>query len=560
MPFGLKNAGATYQRLVNKMFAEQLGKTMEVYIDHMLVKSLEEKDHVKHLQDCFKQLNLDNMKLNPAKYRFAVTSGEFLEYLVDKCLPFYDTLSGNKKFEWDERCEKAFQDLKVYLANPPVLANPVEGEAMFLYIAVSSTAVSGVLVREERGEQKPVFYVSRSLTKVEMRYLQMEKVALAVVMSARKLRSYFQSHSIVVLATLPLRSIVHSPSQSERLAKWAVEQSEYDIEYRNRSCVKSQVLKNSSLRRIPRGEKASAYALAALASTSDPGLKRVIPVDFIEKPSISVVDRVNLINPPEEEQEINEDNGVAYMDEDASQETTEYGSDKDWMGAIPTYIADGEVPSEKWVARKLKAQSARYILLDGNIFKQQFSGPLLTCVEGAEARKIMQEVHKGACGNHTCGRSLAIKIKRNGYYWPTMVKDCEKFSVKCEKCQRPLHKSKQKRFLLVLTDYFSKWVEADSYASIKDAQVEHFVRKNIICRHGLPYKIVTDNGSQFISARFEAFCEKCKIQLSKSTPRYPQENGHAEAANKTILDGLKKQLDAKKERWADELEEMLWSH
>ncbi|XP_024010912.1 uncharacterized protein K02A2.6-like [Eutrema salsugineum] len=151
-----------------------------------------------------------------------------------------------------------------------------------------------------------------------------------------------------------------------------------------------------------------------------------------------------------------------------------------------------------------------------------------------------------------------------------MVKDCEKFTAKYEKCQRhtptihqptellssisspypfmrwsmdivgPLHRLKQKRFLLVLTDYFSKWVEADSYASIKDAQVEHFIWKNIICRHGVPYEIVTDNGSQFISTRFEAFCEKWKIRLSKSTPRYPQGNGQFEAANKTILDGLKR--------------------
>lgn len=82
MPFGLKNAGATYQRLVNRMFSKQLGKTMEVYIDNMLVKSLKARDHVSHLEECFAQLNSHNMKLNPTKCRFAVASGEFLGYLV----------------------------------------------------------------------------------------------------------------------------------------------------------------------------------------------------------------------------------------------------------------------------------------------------------------------------------------------------------------------------------------------------------------------------------------------------------------------------------------------
>ena len=82
MPFGIKNTGATYQQLVNCMFSEQLGKTMKVYINDMLVKSLQEKDHVSHLEECFAQLNSHNMKLIPTKCRFAVASGEFLDYLV----------------------------------------------------------------------------------------------------------------------------------------------------------------------------------------------------------------------------------------------------------------------------------------------------------------------------------------------------------------------------------------------------------------------------------------------------------------------------------------------
>lgn len=251
----------------------------------MLVKSLEEKDHEIHLNKCFERLNLHNMKLNPAKCRFVVASGEFLGYLVtyrgieanlnkinsliqmaflktkrevqrltrrvaalncfisrstDKCLPFYETLNGNKKFKWSEECKKAFQQLKHYLATPHVLAKPVKGEPLFLDIAVSATVVSSVLIREERGEQKPIFYVSKTLLDAETQYPLMEKLALAVVMTARKLRSYFQSHAIVILITFSLHTILHSPSQSGRLAKWVVELSEYDIEYFLSSCSSSQ--------------------------------------------------------------------------------------------------------------------------------------------------------------------------------------------------------------------------------------------------------------------------------------------------------------------------------
>ena len=80
MPFGLKNVGATYQRLMNKMFRELIGKTMEVYIDDMLVKSLKAADHIAHLEEAFDVLRKHRMMLNPSKYIFLVSSGKFLGF------------------------------------------------------------------------------------------------------------------------------------------------------------------------------------------------------------------------------------------------------------------------------------------------------------------------------------------------------------------------------------------------------------------------------------------------------------------------------------------------
>ncbi|XP_056857632.1 uncharacterized protein LOC108858710 [Raphanus sativus] len=287
MPFGLKNARATYQRLVNQMFADQLGKTMEVYIDDMLIKSLRADDHLMHLKECFEILNKYGMKLNPAKCTFGVSSGEFLGYIVtqrgieaspkqisavldlpsprnrrevqrltiriaalnrfisrstDKCLPFYDLLRGNKKFIWDDRCEDAFTQLKQYLTTPPVLAKPDVGDVLSLYIAVSLAAVSSVLIKEDRGEQRPIFYTSRRLTGPETRYPTLEKLALAVVDSARKLRPYFQSHSIEVLTDQPLRTVLQNPNRAGRLTKWEIELDELDITYKCQTTAKSQVL------------------------------------------------------------------------------------------------------------------------------------------------------------------------------------------------------------------------------------------------------------------------------------------------------------------------------
>jgi hypothetical protein len=84
MPFGLKNAGATYQRLMNRMFHDQIGKNVEVYIDDMLVKSKEEGDHLKNLEETFKTLRRYQMKLNPSKCAFGVSSSKFLGFMVSQ--------------------------------------------------------------------------------------------------------------------------------------------------------------------------------------------------------------------------------------------------------------------------------------------------------------------------------------------------------------------------------------------------------------------------------------------------------------------------------------------
>ncbi|XP_019086824.1 PREDICTED: uncharacterized protein LOC109127059 [Camelina sativa] len=256
MPFGLKNAGATYQRLVNKMFAEQLGRTMEVYIDDMLVKSQRAKDHITHLRQCFDTLNKYGMKLNPAKCTFAVKSGEFLGYLVTR-----------RGIEANPKQIKAIIDLplpknarevqrltgRIAALNRFISRSTDKCLPFYQLLKTKESAVSDVLVKDDREEQRPVFYISKSLDDAETRYPTDEKVALAVITSARKLRPYFQSHIVAVLSNQPLRSILHSPNQSGRLTKWAIELSEYDIEYRTRPAAKSQVLANFLIE-LPFGE------------------------------------------------------------------------------------------------------------------------------------------------------------------------------------------------------------------------------------------------------------------------------------------------------------------
>ncbi|XP_011102166.1 uncharacterized protein LOC105180202 [Sesamum indicum] len=260
MPFGLNNAGTTYQRLVKRMFGDLLGKTMEVYVDDMLVKSKRSQDHLADLAQAFAIMRSYGMKLNPDKCTFGVGGGKFLGYMVqkltgkitslgrfssrsaDRSLPFFKVLRKPKNFEWSEECEKALQELKEYLTTPPLLANPKEGEELFLYLGVSENAVSSVLVREDGGQQNPICYVSKMLQGAELRYTEMERLALAQVVTARKLRPYFQSHKVIMLTNYPLKHIMSRPEASGLLIKWTEELGQYDIEYRPRTAQKAQIL------------------------------------------------------------------------------------------------------------------------------------------------------------------------------------------------------------------------------------------------------------------------------------------------------------------------------
>jgi hypothetical protein len=116
-----------------------------------------------------------------------------------------------------------------------------------------------------------------------------------------------------------------------------------------------------------------------------------------------------------------------------------------------------------------------------------------------------------------------------------------------------------RRWLIVATDYFTKWVEAEPLASIRDKDSIKFVWKNIITRFGIPKTIISDNETQFNSKPFMRYCSKLGIRNIYSSPAYPQSNGQAEASNKTVLDGIKKRLEDAKGRWVEELPNVLWT-
>uniref|UniRef100_A0A2N9FIS9 Uncharacterized protein n=1 Tax=Fagus sylvatica TaxID=28930 RepID=A0A2N9FIS9_FAGSY len=534
MPFGLKNAGATYQRLMNRMFHDQIGRNVEVYVDDMLVKSKEEDDHLDDLRETFQTLRKYQMKLNPSKCAFGVYSGKFLGFMVsqrgievnpdkikailemqppkntkevqrltgrvaalnrfmsrstDKCLPFFKTLK--KAFEWTDECQRAFEELKKYLTKPPLLSPSKQGEELYLYLAVSPTAL-----------------------------------AFALVTAARKLRPYFQAHTIVLLTNHLLRKAMNKPDAAGRLIQWSIELSEFDIDYRPRTAIKAQALADfiaeftskddeptedveqtskwtmnidgSSTKdsggigvvlKSPEGDTIKQAVRLQYPTTNNEaeyealltGLEMAKALGATELDVLSdsqlVVGQVNgdyeakegrmqrylhqarhQINqfrkvklsriPREQNTEADQlaksassttaDDRIKVVQQ-SSLQTTEMNpvhTENSWMTPIISYLQRGTLPDNRHEARRLKVRASRFLMLQGTLYKRGFSLPYLRCLAPDEANYVMREIHEGVCGDHSGARALQRKIVRAGYYWPSMKADAYQFVQRCDKCQR----------------------------------------------------------------------------------------------------------------------------
>lgn len=119
---------------------------------------------------------------------------------------------------------------------------------------------------------------------------------------------------------------------------------------------------------------------------------------------------------------------------------------------------------------------------------------------------------------------------------------------------------RSKRYVVVATDYFIKWVDAESLANIKDVEVKKFTWKNIITRFRVPCMLIFDNGLQFDSKVFREYCGGLGITNKYSSPAYPQSNGEAKAVSKTIANGLKKRWEGAKGNWVEEFPNILWAY
>ncbi|XP_057443790.1 uncharacterized protein LOC130735939 [Lotus japonicus] len=564
---------------------------MEVYVDDMIVKSAKSSDHGDDLKEAFAQLRKYRMKLNPEKCSFGIQGGKFLGFMItsrgievnpdkgkailemksptnvkevqrltgrmtalarflpmacDKAAPFFTCLKKNSKFQWTEACEQAFTKLKESLATLLVLSKPTPGVPLTLYLAVTDRAVSTVLLQEEGKKQKPRGQVTiqslidfvAELTPTEGEKTQGEWV-LFVDGSSNDTGSgagiTIESPDKMVIEQSLKFEFKASNNQSEYEAliaglRLAIElgvqklfikgdsqlvvkqvKGEYQVKDPQLSKYLEVVhrlmmeIEKIRIEHIPRSQNERVDVLAKLASTGRLGNYQTVIQETLPRPSIDLVE-VKL-------------KAVKTVTEDKPS----------WMESIKTFLKNPPKDDDLNTKKKRKEVSF-YTLVGDDLYRRGIMSPMLKCVDMRDAQGIMVEVHEGVCSSHIGGRSLAVKVLRAGFYWPTMKKDCLEYVKKCEKCQvfSDLHKASPEELTTMMAPWpFAMW-GTDILGPFPVAKAQ--------MKFGVPMALVMDNGTQFTSNVTREFCADMGIEMRFASVEHPQTNGQAESANKVFYE------------------------
>lgn len=588
MPFGLCNAPATFQRLVMSIFSDLLYKSMTVFIDDFSTQSGIE-DHLGFVRESLERCRQSQMALNPEKTYLAVSRGVLLGYVVSKAgrepepekvkvitnlkpptnvkevqrvlghvgwyrelIPNYATITlpitklqqKHHKFEWTRACEVAFGLLKEKLSTYPVLRPPRWGMAFHVYCDASALAVGSVLCQPVEGQSPsrdfPIAYASRQLNHAEKNYSTTERECLAMVFSVKKFRHYLLSHQVVFYVDhMAIKYLVNKPELSGRLARWVLllQEFDYTVEYKPGSAHKQA----DHLSRLLEGPQ-------------------TLPLDdnLVDETLFLVTARPL------------------------------------WYAGIVDFLTTQQFSPEvsKEERRKIRVNSRRFVVLGNRLYRRGLDGILRRCVVEAEVESILSACHDSACGGHFSGQLTGQKVLRAGYFWPTLFQDAHKYVRKCDACQRfarndlhmqlPLHislplvpfekwgidyvgeihphSSRGMAYIIVATEYLTKWVEAKAVRSNDAKNAAVFLFENVITRFGVPKILVSDRGTHFLNEVIEAMTERFQIDHRKTTPYHPQTNGQTERVNQTLGTILRKTVRDSKRDWDVKLPAALWAY
>ncbi|GKD18442.1 reverse transcriptase domain-containing protein [Tanacetum coccineum] len=600
MPFGLKNAGATYQGLVDKAFDNQVGRNIEVYVNDLVIKSHTETEMLRDIDKTFCTLRKINMKLNPKKCTFGVVEGMFLGYMIspegikpcpdkteavlrlpslqtikevqslngklaglnrflsksaEKSLPLFKTLKKCIKksdFRWTPEAEQAFKQLKQYLSELPMLVPPKPKEELIVYMSASHGAISAVLMTERGTVQTPVYFIFADFLIENPDEAPPDTSGIETPQEPWTLFTDGSSCADMSGAGLILTS--QEGTEFTYALRFQFTTSNNEAEY-DALIASLRIATQMGVRNVHVSVDSKLVANQVLGTYV---AKEENMIKYLEKAKSLIGDFANfsISQVPRSKNKKTDalskiaSTSFAHLSKQVLVEVLKEKSIQErevativeeegptWMTPIMEYLKDGTFPDDRKEESKIRIKARQYKLLEGVLYRRSFLKPWLSM--------------------HAEPWSVVAKAMRLGYYWPTMHRDARDMIRK----SGPFPEGPGKvKFLIVAMDYFTKWIEAKAMATISGSQVKKFVWDNIVCHFGLPGEIVSDIYKQFSDNPFKDWCEKLNIIQCFALVKHSQSNGLVERANRSLGEGIKARLGEGNKNWIEELSHVLWAH
>ena len=606
MPFGLCNAPATFQRLMQVVLAGLEWDCCFVYIDDILIASQSFEEHMHHLQLVFERLRQAGLRLKPKKCLFLRERVPYLGFVISKygiqvdpsktdkvknfptptdptsvrsfvglasyyrrfvprfaaiAAPLHRLTKKDVKFEWSEECETAFCRLKSLLTEAPVLVYPRfgEGEHFLLETDASGIGLGAVLSQKQSdGKYHPVAYASRSLQPNEKNYPISELETLAIVWAVKYFRAYLLGHPCTVLTDhAACVSLLNTPRPSAKLARWAMAIQEMDLMIKHRSG-----RSNAGADALSRHPCDTAHVSAVVADPSGAGTAA---------------------------------NGELFELSDATQQRLKDLSNLQQSCAelkcMYWYLTDGTLPEEEKLARKTVLEGRHFDILDGVLHHENPHSPGKWCLAVPVSLRValLEDAHGGLFAGHLGEKRVYDRLRRS-YWWPGMRSDVRKHCRSCLTCAtrrgvgRATHPPLQpipvggpfhcvgvdilklpltydgNQYVLVFLDYLTKWVEAFPIKDQKAETVARVLVEEVICRHGAPERLLSDRGSNFLSELIAEVCRLLQIKKINTSGYHPQTDGLVERFHKTLISMLSRYVEKHARDWDHYLPYMLYAY
>ena len=573
MPYGLTNAPATFQRLIDKVIGPELEPHVYAYLDDIIIVAETFEEHKACLKMVLEKLKAAGLSLNPAKCVFCKPEVAYLGFLVNrdgtrpdpakvapiKAYPTPKDLKGvrkfhgmaswyrrfipnfatiaepitrltkkNYKFEWLDEQQHAFDLLKAMIILAPTLQRPDPNCPFIVQTDASDVGLGAVLLQEIEGTERVLEFASRVLAPAERNYSVTERECLAVVWAIGKFRPYIDGYEFkVVTDHSSLRWLCQMKNPTSRLARWALELQghKFTIEHRR----------------------------GALNYVAD-ALSRI----------------------PEEE----EGPAVAALSWSAETEDTWY---QEWCTKVKEQ--PNEYPTYKLVAGNLYRYRPNQEV-EATLGNDDDAWKLVVPEE--HRREVLHECHDDSTAGHL-GREKTFARVALRYYWPRYYAETQEYVRNCETCQR--HKVEQRapaglmgrrvvdkpwqvvagdiigplprtskgfEYILVFQDLFSRWAEASPIRKANAKAVVGELNQKVILRFGCPEVFLSDNGTEFKNRVVEDFLEERGVHHTHTPTYHPQANP-VERANRTLKTMVASYLKERHNTWDEKLPELLFA-